>query len=243
LAATKTRLGVPDAIVEILRWEAREKEAQNGQAVAGYGQLTPPPPGDMAELRRRQAEFRETTEELDRRNSWMAIPALAPALALLGAEGAAVLGARAWAGGAGVSNRPLTLLEREPWWRNSPPLGPPLGGPAKTAIREKARKIWARAHNKTEAKELGADVHHSDPLQWAHLKPGADPNRLANLWALSPEAHVLATSEWAKFARAFKEHAPTPAQVMEAKMRIDKLVAEFVRRPGATSRNPSRSRP
>lgn len=96
----------------------------------------------------------------------------------------------------------------------------PLDEAAKKALRDRARKVWARS-NEVEARELDAHVHHSDPLQWAHLKPDADPNRLANLWALSPEEHAIANRAWSAFERALNGRKPTPAEVMEAKLRID----------------------
>jgi hypothetical protein len=91
MAGTPTRLSISDATEEILK---RQRAASGGgvppaqsrsgpaqsEAQAGmhYGALYAPPPDDVAELRRQQAAFARTTQDLDRRNSWMAIPALAP---------------------------------------------------------------------------------------------------------------------------------------------------------------------
>jgi hypothetical protein len=72
---------------------------------------------------------------------------------------------------------------------------------------------------------MEAQVHHSDPLEWAHLKPNADPNRLANLWALRREAHDIATNAWSAFSRSLQGRVPTQAEIMEAKLRIDRMVA------------------
>ena len=184
------RLSIQGATDEILR------RGQAGPTGATYGQRHAPPPTDLDELRRQQHAFKQAREELEGRNWWMAVPALAPAAAVLGLEGAAAIAARFAAAGAAGSQGPLVLLEREPWFRNLRPPAEPPKGPPKGAIREKARRVFARA-NDVGASELNAHVHHSDPLEWAHIKPGADPNRLANLWALSPEEHAIATREWA----------------------------------------------
>ena len=235
MAANQSRLSIQGATDEILR---RQAEQANAQASASYGRLQAPPQGDIAELRRQQAQFAQTTRDLDRQNSWMAIPALAPAAAVIGLEGAGMLAARGAATGAASARQPLTLLEREQWWRNSRPTQKPLSDDAKAAIWKAGRKIWARAHGKTPASRLDAHVHHREPLQWAHLKPEADPNRFANLLALSPEEHAIATRQWAQFARAFRGREPTPAEMMEEMLRIDRLVGPLVRRPGASRPNP-----
>jgi hypothetical protein len=239
MAGNQARLSIQGATDEILRRQgARPAQLQPRAAAVDYGQFPAPWRNDLEDLRRQQVAFRKTTEGLDRRNSWMAIPALAPVAAVVAAETAAMLAARAAAAGVGSARQPLNLLDREPWWRNSRPPRPPLTALAKNAIRRDGRNVWARANNKVQASELDAHVHHSDPLEWAHLNPKADPNRLANLWPLSPEEHVIATREWSKFGRAFKDRDPTPAELMEAKMRIDKLVGPLVRRPGAARPNP-----
>ncbi len=41
-----------------------------------YGALYAPPPDDLAELRRQQAEFAQARHEVADQNSWMAVPAL-----------------------------------------------------------------------------------------------------------------------------------------------------------------------
>lgn len=228
MAANQGWLDVQGAVDEILRRRGTTPDSQAGSGGTRYGRLYAPPPENLAALRRQQAEFGRVAEDLDRRNSWMAIPALAPLLPVPGAETAAILGARGAAAGAGAANPPLYLRGREPW---------PLDRTAKEALWKQARKVWARANN-TEASKLDAQVHHRDLLEWAHLKPEADPNRLANLWALSPDEHIIATREWAKFARGLGRE-PTPAEAMEAMMRIDRLIGSLVRRPGASRPNPA----
>ena len=114
----------------------------------------------------------------------------------------------------------------------------------KDALRGAARTRFARA-NGVSASEMQAEVHHSDPLEWAHLKPDADPNRLANLWGLRKEAHAIATREWGAFTRALEGRIPTQAEVMEAKLRIDRLVEPYIRRAGLprSNRRPGKGGP
>ena len=72
------RLSIQGATDEILR------RGQAGPTGATYGQLHAPPPTDLDQLRRQQHAFKQTREELDGRNWWMAVPALAPAAAVFG---------------------------------------------------------------------------------------------------------------------------------------------------------------
>lgn len=84
---------------------------------------------------------------------------------------------------------------------------------------------------------MRAEVHHSDPLEYAHLKLGADPNRLANLWGLRKEAHAIASREWAEFGRELNGRMPTQAELMQAKLRIDRMVELYIRRAGVPRSN------
>jgi len=87
-----------------------------GQAIA-YGALRAPAPSDqeLAELRRQQAAFGNTTRQIDIHNSWFAVPALAPAVVALGlgAAGEWATGEVAPAAGRAVAN----LVERDPYLR------------------------------------------------------------------------------------------------------------------------------
>jgi len=199
-----------------------------------YGNLYAPPPDDLAELRRQQAEFARTTREIDKQNSWLAIPALAPVAAVFGLEGAAAIAGRALT--AEAIEGPLNFVDREAWQRGTQRAAQALSDAEKNALRSAARARLARA-NGISTKAMQAEVHHSDPLAWAHLKPNADPNRLANLWGLRGEAHDIATRAWADFSRSLKGRVPTQAELMEAKLRIDRMVEPFIRRAGVPRSN------
>lgn len=208
-----------------------------------YGSLYAPPPEDLADLRRQQAEFGEVRRKIDLQNSWMAVPALAPVVVPLLAEGAGFLAARVAA--SPVRNAPLSFAEREVGLASKPraPVRPSPGSQAlstaeKVVIRQGGRERLARA-NGISAAEMEARVHHSRPLAYAHVFPKADPNSLANLWALRDGAHKIASAEWTAFRAALKGRVPTQAEVMAAKLRIDRLVAQYIRRPGVPrSRTP-----
>lgn len=201
----------------------------------------------MTKLRREQAAFKDVVREESGRNWWMAIPALAPMAVPLLAEGAGLLAARVAT--SPIKNAPLNFAEREiglapkPAPRPAPPPRPtpgrqPLTTAEKGVIRQGGRDRLARA-NGMSAAEMEARVHHSRPLEYAHLFPKADPNSLANLWALRDAAHKIASAEWTAFRAALKGRVPTQAEVMAVKLRIDRLVAAYIRRPGASrSRTP-----
>ena len=205
-----------------------------GSQGASYGGMYAPPPGDLAELRQQQAQFARTTREIGEQNSWLAIPALAPVAAVFGLEGAAAIASRAI--GAEAIQGPLNFVNREAWQRGAQRIAQALSDTEKNALRSAARVKLARA-NGISTKVMQAEVHHSDPLEWAHLKPNADPNRLANLWGLRGEAHDIATRAWADFSRSLKGRVPTQAELMEAKLRIDRMVEAYIRRAGVPRSN------
>jgi hypothetical protein len=131
---------------------------------------------------------------------------------------------------------PLNLPEREALQRA---VRQAYSTAEKNKLREQARTILARA-NGIHPDRMMTDVHHSDPLAYAHLKPGVDPNRLANLWALRPEAHTIPTREMNAFTRSLRGRDPTPAELMREKLRVDRLVAPYIRRGGVPRSNKPR---
>ena len=85
---------------------------------------------------------------------------------------------------------------------------------------------------------MQAVVHHSDGLEYAHLKPNADPNRLANLWGVRPDAHPIANNAWAAFRAGLQGRVPTQAEIMATKLRIDRLIEPYLQRPGISRPGP-----
>jgi hypothetical protein len=70
---------------------------------------------ELAELRRQQAAFAETTRKIDLQNSWFAAPVLAAPLAVMSLEGAAAWAARTALPRA--EQAALQFVEREPYLR------------------------------------------------------------------------------------------------------------------------------
>lgn len=206
---------------------------------------TQPPAAEdeMTKLRREQAAFKEVVREESRRNSWMAIPALAPVAAVLLAEGAGLL-----AGGFAASQvrrAPLNLFGREPGLTPRPPAArptaPPLTTSEKTVLRDAARTKFARA-NPGYSKAWEVDIHHRIDLRFAHLFPRADPNRLANLAALQKGAHNIATQAGNAFVRGLGGRQPSQAEVMAHTLRVDRLIEAYLMRAGTPKPPPKAPR-
>lgn len=199
---------------------------------AAPGAPRPTPEDEMTKLRREQAALKDVVREESRRNSWMAIPALAPIAVPLLAEGAALLTGRLAA--SQLNRAPLNLLGREPGLAPKPPVSVPrpnpLSTPEKTALRDAARTRYAQA-NPGYGKAWEVDIHHRIDLRFSHLFPKADPNRLANLAALQKGAHNLVTQATNRFLRALGRE-PTPTEVMAHKLELDKLVETYLVRAG-----------
>lgn len=206
-----------------------------------YGRLYAPPAVDLAELRRQQAAFARAKREIDEQNRWLAIPALAPvAVPFLVEGGATALASRARP--VNLQRGPLHLVDGEPWWRSVQKAARLARDARDTAIRVRGRVQFARA-NGISPRKLEAQVHHSDPLEWAHLKPNADPNRLANLWAIKKQHHIIANREWAAFKRSLQGRTPSQAELMEVKLRIDRMLAPYVLRAGVSRARPPKLKP
>lgn len=201
-------------------------------APVGTASSRPTQEDEMAKLRREQAAFKEVVREESRRNSWMAIPALAPMAVPLLAEGAALLTGRLAA--SQLSRAPLNLLGREPGLAPKPPISAPRPNPLttaeKTALRDAGRTRYAQA-NPGYSKAWEVEIHHRIDLRFAHLFPKADPNRLANLAALQKGAHNVVTQATNRFLRALGRE-PTPAEVMAHKLELDKLLETYLVRAG-----------
>jgi len=219
---------IPAIGAQFLKASSRSTGALSGPTVAPQFVPTPDAPTPAA-LMQQQAWFRQTQRDpLDKQYSWMAAIALAPT-AFLGLDLPAAFGlGNAAEPALGMTDFPeleawQTQIERQ--------LGRVLTKNEKDALREIARARWAQA-NGVSAKELGAQVHHEDPLEWAHLKPNADPNRLSNLLGLRPPGHTVANRAWDLFRRSLGGAQPTPAQVTAQKLRVNPLLEPYVVRPG-----------
>jgi hypothetical protein len=111
------RFGVNEAVEAILARKREMERAANAAASPPSTNAHSPVRSpnlqqqSLEELRRQQAAFRKVREDLDRENWWMAIPALAPAAAVLSAEAAAAIAGRL---AAPLAAGPLALTKRDP---------------------------------------------------------------------------------------------------------------------------------
>jgi hypothetical protein len=181
---------------------------------------------ELVELRREQAAFKDVVRAESRRNSWMAIPALAPITVPLLAEGVSLLTGR-------LAASQLKRLATNQLSQEAASVPSPLTEIERNVVRAAARKRIAQA-NGTPASKIDGEVHHRVALRFAHLFPNADPNRLANLIPLMREAHLIASRSEADFVRALAGRIPTQAEIVAQAMRLDKLIEPYVLRVGVS---------
>lgn len=215
----------------------RQAAAQNRYEAYFGGSRSVSEPENLTGLRRQQAEFGKVRRQLDKENSWLAIPALAPAAAVFGLEAGVFLAGRTLA--SQFPKAPLSFFEREVWQVKSAgdKLARSAVDTANNALRRAGRARFTQANGKS-ASDMKAVVHHSDPIEYAYLKPTADPNRLANLWGVRADAHLIANNGWTAFRTGLKGKVPTQAEIMSAKLRIDRTMTPYIQRPGVSQPGP-----
>ena len=97
----------------------------------------------------------------------------------------------------------------------------------KGALREEARAIYDVV-NPGRRKAEALDLHHRVPLEWSHLFPDADPNRLSNLVGLHEPLHNAITGRWNSW-RASLGRSPSEAEVMKFARQIDDEFSAYFR--------------
>ncbi|UTP40249.1 hypothetical protein M9M90_03480 [Phenylobacterium sp. LH3H17] len=118
-------------------WIARRQrivDARNGVRRAEPAQPASPAE-DLTELRREQEALRKVVHAESQKNSWMAVPALAPAAVIMGIEGAGAIAARL--AGPQLKRLPLELIEREPFRRVGDNWATRAGRRAHDALRDR----------------------------------------------------------------------------------------------------------
>lgn len=165
-----------------------------GQTIA-YGALRAPVPSDqeLADLRRQQAAFADTTRKIDLQNSWFAVPALAPALVALGlgAAGEWATGEVAPEAGQAVAN----FVERDPYLRVGDNWATRAGRRAHAALRERVAQKpgWeyepklAREGQRPLKPDMGTPKRNPqfpDKRKYIELKPDSPSGRAAGARAL-----------------------------------------------------------
>jgi len=166
----------------------------SGQTIT-YGALRAPAPSDqeMAELRRQQAAFADTTRKIDLQNSWFAIPALAPPLVALGlgAAGEWATGEMAPRAGQAVAN----FIEKDPYLRVGDNWATRAGRRAHAALKERLaqKEGWeyepklARPGEPPLKPDLGTPKRNPqlpDKRMYGELKPDSPSGRTAGARAL-----------------------------------------------------------
>lgn len=179
---------VPDTLAEPYARMAAQQRAYNARQAAELAQrrstvsrpvapladrMYRPPDSDIAELRRQQAAFQKTERAISRDNAWMAVPALAPVVAVAGLEAAGALATRL--APAVVERAPLQLLERDPYLRVGDNWATRAGRRAHEAMKQRVaqKPNWdpaPKAHT-TDGRLLRPDFGTPPRVR----KPGADP--------------------------------------------------------------------
>lgn len=118
-------------------WRGR---APGSRISAAFGGVPALDPREQANLRQQQAAFGRVTREIDKQNAWMAVPVLAPELAVAGVELAGALGVR------GLGNviarypeKPLQLVKRDPFRFNGDNRWARIGRQKHAEFRDRVR--------------------------------------------------------------------------------------------------------
>ncbi|MBC8356604.1 MAG: hypothetical protein H8E66_31900 [Planctomycetes bacterium] len=108
---------------------------------------------------------------------------------------------------------------------NYPLINAKLTREASDTLRAGARDIWeATAGRRAIWDDL--QVHHRIPLEWSHIFPKVDPNRLSNLVGIESKPHSQVTNAWNAWKRELNGVTPTQAEVMEQALKIDELFSK-----------------
>ncbi|AVR95084.1 RHS repeat domain-containing protein [Pseudoduganella armeniaca] len=97
-----------------------------------------------------------------------------------------------------------------------------LSKEAKNQLRSEATDIWQKLTGRRAIWD-GMQVHHRVPLEYAHLFPGVDPNRVANLMGVDPKIHSQITNAWNAWGRSLGGRVPTRAEVIGQAIKIDSM--------------------
>jgi len=103
----------------------------------------------------------------------------------------------------------------------------PLSRIETDVLRAEARDIWQAQAGK-RAFNMGLEVHHRVPLEWAHVVRG-DPNRLENLVGVPEGVHERITASWAAWKKALGNRVPSASEVLAKAEAIDKGFAGALR--------------
>lgn len=111
--------------------------------------------------------------------------------------------------------------------RTDPVVGVRLTEEAKEQLRESARKIWQERTGRRAIWDQ-LQVHHRIPLEWSHVFPDVDPNRIRNLVGMPGPAHTEMTNAWNAWRRQLNGRIPSAEEVMEKAAELDEKFVEFM---------------
>ncbi len=181
----------------------REREAAKQKRYDAYfgGGRSAAPAEDLTELRRQQAEFKKTQRAIGNENAWMAIPALAPAAAVMGLEGAAYIAGRL--APAAVQRAPLALEKADPYLRVGDNWATRAGRRAHDALRERVAQKPGWKPEPTLKMDDGRILRPDVRTPPRARAPGEDPA------PFQMELKPNTPSGRAAAARAVKKYEPT----------------------------------
>jgi RHS repeat-associated protein len=106
----------------------------------------------------------------------------------------------------------------------------PLGKSAKKLYRAAAVNIW---DSLSKVKRTIEDqVHHRIPLEWAHLFPDRNPNRIANLQLIERKIHEGpdgVSAAWTRFRNSLGGRSPTAKEVSDKAAELDARFGSHVK--------------
>ena len=104
----------------------------------------------------------------------------------------------------------------------------PLSREARDVLRAYARDIWQERTGRRAIWD-GLDVHHRIPLEWSHLFPNSNPNRISNLVGMTPATHRQVTNAWNAWRRGLNGRIPTRAEILQQAIHIDAQFGHLMR--------------
>ncbi len=128
---------------------------------------------------------------------------------------------------AAAANRAVAAA-RAPGSGGAPTALNPLSREARDRLRAAARDIWL-ARTGRRAIWDGLEVHHRIPLEWSHLFPNSDPNRISNLIGMTPANHTQVSNAWNTWRQSLNGRTPTQAEVLQQAIRIDEQFGHLMR--------------
>ena len=99
---------------------------------------------------------------------------------------------------------------------------------SKKKLRQEACDIW-QAKTGRRAIWDKMQIHHRIPLEWSHLFPDADPNRLANLAGMSEMNHGMVSDAWAAFKTGLNGRTPTQFEVLQRAIEIEEAFGDLMK--------------